>query len=424
MKNKLLKRLFATATASALALTMAVSMPGMVKADAPDETSKTAYLTKDLAMSSLTTTPEALFTFDLTKDTSVAGMKENGPEISSKSIAYTTGEAGTIASEVRNVVKTVDLLSDAEFTEAGVYLYKVVENATTSNFTDTGLVSGDQIMYYSQAEYNMYVYVANKADGSGVYIENVIVEKVKDDNGTELETPEKIDPTEPGNEDEGNAFRFKNIFNVKGGSAVTPTKPDPEEIYPENPTLPEIEDPDYGSALRISEKTVGLYAELNKEFSFSLTITKAPTDLGDGTYTAMLVKGDRTRAMTPVTLTAGQAMNFTLANGDKLVVNKDEMVVGTKFAVVEAGEENYTASASVASNGMVHTVNGTIGNGVQVSETVIGALNNHAEVTNTFDDTSIPPTGIVMNNLPAILLIALAFAAAVAYIVSKKRRAI
>lgn len=421
MKHRVMKKLLATA--SVIAITLAFTMPGMVNVKAAEEVSKTAYLTKDLRMSSLSTTPDATFTFDLTKDTSVDNVKANGPELGSKSITYAFDETGTINDEVRNVVKTVDLLSDAQFTEAGVYLYNVVENASTSSFVDTSS-RGDQMMYYSQAEYNMYVYVANKSDQSGVYIENVIVEKIKDDAGVELETPEKIDPSNPGNGEDGNAFRFTNTFNVKGGSGVDQTKPDPADPTPENPSLPEIADPDYGSALRISEETVGLYADLNKAFSFSLTITKAPTDLGDGTYTAYIVKNERARALTPITLKAGETKNFTLVSGEKLIIANDEMVVGTKFRVEEAGEENYTAKANVASNGVEHTVVGTLGNGIRISDTTIGALNNHAEVINTFDDTSIPATGISMNHLPAILLVALSMGAAAVYIVSKRRKEI
>lgn len=417
MKNGILKRILATATAGAMALTMAASMPGMVKAAEPME-SVTAYLTKDLAMSDLTATPVSSFQFDFTQKTDVEGVEADTVEIASKTIAYDGTEAGATANDKKNVVKTEDVLDGVDYDHAGVYLYSVVENEAASTFTNTATDADDQVMTYSGAEYNMYVYVANQPDGSGLYIENVVVEKIKGDDGEELETPEKIEnPTEPGENGEGNGFRFTNTFNVKGGSEVDPEKPDPE-----NPDGPDVEDPDYGNALRISKETVGKYADLTQEFAFSLTITKAPTDLGDGTYAATLVKADGSTEA--ITLNADVATSFSLANGEKLVVDKDQMVVGTKFAVVETGVAKYTASASVASNGVVTTATGTEGEGISIAATKIGALNNHAEVTNTFDDTSTPPTGIVMNNLPAILLVALALAAAVAYIVSRKRRAI
>lgn len=416
----MIKRVLAGASASAIALTMMISSTGVIKAAEPKE-SVTAYLTKDLVMSDLVATPASTFTFDFTQDTTATGVESDTVAIASKTITYTADEAGVVANDKRNVIKTVDVLDGVDFDHAGVYKYNVVENEATSSFTDTGAATGDQTMTYSAAEYNMYVYVANQEVGSGLYIEKVVVEQIKDDAGDDVTTDEKIDPSEPGDNGEGNGFRFTNTFNVKAGSEVDPTKPDPEDPDPTNPTLPEIPDEDFGNALRIAKTTVGKYANLNEEFDFTLTITKAPTDLGDGTYEATLVKASGNET---ITLTAGTAATFKLANGEKLVVSKDEMVVGTKFAVVENGVADYTATASVASNGVVSSVSGTKGDGLTISDTKVGALNNHAEVTNTHDDTATPPTGIIMNNLPAILLVGLTLAAAAGYIVSRKRKEI
>lgn len=413
MKRGKLKKLLSTLTASALALSLCATM-GMTTLAEGTETDKTAYVTKNLTMSDLTATPASTFTFDITKNTAEAGMETDGPTVSSKTISYADTDAGVSANDVKEVIKTVDILSDATFTHAGVYRYDVVENATTSSFTDTGAEVGDQVMTYSKAEYKMYVYVANKADGSGVYIENIIVYKVKDDDGNDLTTPEKVDPTDPGEDGTGNGFAFVNVFNVKGGSDVDPTKPDPE-----NPTGPEVDDPDYGKALRIQKTTAGKYADTSKTFAFSVNITKAPTDKGTGTYSANLIKADGTTSA--VSLTAGTATSFVLAHGDKLVVDKDQMVVGTKFEVTETGAAGYTPSALVASNGVVTTYN-TAGEGdsLSIPATKIGALNNHADVTNT-SATTTPPTGVALGSVSVIALLALAAAAVAVYVISRKR---
>ena len=99
--------------------------------------------------------------------------------------------------------------------------------------------------------------------------------------------------------------------------------------------------------------------------------------------------------------------------------------VGTKITVTEAGAANYKASASVVLNGATAT---TVAAGkyhedltaVDGNKDKLGQNKNTVDVTNTYNH--VPTTGIIMNTLPYVLMIALCGAALFGFVAFKRRR--
>ena len=99
--------------------------------------------------------------------------------------------------------------------------------------------------------------------------------------------------------------------------------------------------------------------------------------------------------------------------------------VGTKITVKETGAVNYKGSASVVLNGGdakivaagkyhedLTAVNG--------DNDKLGQNKNTVDVTNTYNH--VPTTGIIMNTLPYVLMIALCGAALFGFVAFKRRR--
>lgn len=173
------------------------------------------------------------------------------------------------------------------------------------------------------------------------------------------------------------------------------------------------------ASLTIEKKTVGDYADKTKKFNFQITFTKSPMS-DQETFTGKIGE-------TAITCTAGQAQSFQLANGKKLVFT--DLPVGTTYVVTEEGaEDGYTPSVNVVENKVTTVTDRTAKSEGQSLSTVkddgknnlVGENDNKVTFTNTYKDVAI--TGIVMNNLPFILLITVAVLAFGAFAFPKMRR--
>ena len=172
------------------------------------------------------------------------------------------------------------------------------------------------------------------------------------------------------------------------------------------------------ATLTIEKNTTGTYADKTKEFNFEITFTKSP--MSDQTTFAGKI-GSK-----PVECTAGTAKPFTLADGEQLVFHN--LPVGTTYVVKELeASDGYTPSVTVVENQTTTVANKT----VQETEALdtlkengknnlVGENENKVTFTNTYKDVAV--TGIVMNNLPFILLVAVAIVAFVSLAVVKRRR--
>ena len=172
------------------------------------------------------------------------------------------------------------------------------------------------------------------------------------------------------------------------------------------------------ATLTIEKNTEGDYADKTRKFDFEITFTKSPMS-DQTTFTGTI-------GAQSVEYTAGQTKTFKLADGEKLVFNN--LPVGTTYMVKElAATDGYTPKVTVIENQTTTVTNKT----VQETEALdtlkengknnlVGENENKVTFTNTYKDVAV--TGIVMNNLPFILLVAVAIVAFVSLAVIKRRR--
>ena len=113
-----------------------------------------------------------------------------------------------------------------------------------------------------------------------------------------------------------------------------------------------------------------------------------------------------------VSLTEG-AYTFTLKHGDNMKFTG--LPVGTKITVTEAGAENYKGveQKAVTATKYHEALKA-------VEDKKLGQKKNTVDVTNTYNH--VPTTGIIMNTLPYVLMIALCGAALFGFVAFKRRR--
>ena len=348
------------------------------------------------------------------------------------------------------------MVAGNSFPHAGVYKYTVSE-INEGAAPGTGL---NPNMKYSKASYEMYVYVENVITTDPV-----------------LDKPESLIIKNVG-------FR---IMSVDGDDITTETMPpmlgssDPDtgtsSKFPKHePVFTNRFDPPVNLQ---SDKTVaGQFADTEKLFSYKLTVTrpKAAADVDedqiyigtiyapdgpDGdtdpdvigtvtvTFTGTSQTGVVTSSTTPpaaavtagaqFTMTHGQWLEFLEDNDPSTVgasnPNRTGLPAGSTYTIAEIGESRYTASVDVFNNTVNSTTKtetqpGTYETTLLVDHTgvspsdiplTLGGGYNITKWTNTH--TAVTPTGILLNNLPFILLIVVALGGFVLYIASKRRKA-
>lgn len=362
------------AIVAAGAMTMGLAMPTSVFAAGGDTTNKAkeAYISK-----TYNTEVGKSETFSF-KATPVAG-NTNGVTI--PDISFTDSETGSTTRRAK--------VSFPEWTDAGKYEYTVKETAATPAITD----EEHQKMIMSQAEYTMDVYVSN--GDNGLEISNIIVNKKKDDKG-EVATG-KVDISDTDN----NGFNFTNTYVQEAGTGTDPTKPDPTYNTDGSLNVTKAINPNGGTV------------DAEKTFDFTATFT-FPT--GTDANTLGGVKGADGNK---ITINKDGTYKFTLkANGNMKFTG---VPVGTKISVVEAATPNYKGSAESTFNGVAQTkIEATKYDEAITVTNTLGQKQNKVAVTNTYN--YVPTTGIIMNTLPYVLMIALCGAALMAFVAFKRRR--
>lgn len=362
------------AIVAAGAMTMGLAMPTSVFAAEGDTATKVteAYISKTF---NTEVGKNERFSF---KAEQVAG---NTAEVTIPDIEFTDNKTGSITKRAQ--------VSFPEWTDAGKYEYTVTETAATPAIADTE----HQKMIMSQAEYTMDVYVSN--GDNGLEISNIIVNKTKNDKGTADTGKVDISNTDK------NGFNFTNTYVQEAGTGTDPITPDPDYTT-------------YGS-LNVSKTIDANNGTLDtaKQFDFTATFTfPAGTDattLGGvkGNGAAITINQDGTYSFK---LRTAESMKFT------------GVPVGTKISVVESATPNYKGSAAVVINGTTQDpVTATkYDEALTVSDKSLGQKKNTVDVTNTYN--YVPTTGIIMNTLPYVLMIALCGAALMAFVAFKRRR--
>ena len=370
--KKFTKKMLAIVAAGAM--TMGLAMPTSVFAADGGTTTKVAeaYISKTFKTE---VGKNETFSF---KAEQVGGNTEN---VSIPDISFLDSETGTTTKRAKVLFP--------EWTDAGKYEYTVKETAATPAITD----ETHQKMIMSQAEYTMDVYVSN--GDNGLEISNIIVNKKKNDKGGVAEGKVDISNTDK------NGFNFTNIYVQEAGTGTDPINPDP--TYATDGSLKVTK------AINANGGTV----DAEKEFDFTATFT-FPT----GTDASTL-GGVKDADGNKITIDDGGIYTF------KLKANKNMkftgVPVGTQISVVESATQNYKGSAESVFNGQSQPKKeaGKYNEAITVSGK-LGQNKNTVDVTNTYN--YVPTTGIIMNTLPYVLMIALCGVALIAFVGFKRRR--
>ena len=123
----------------------------------------------------------------------------------------------------------------------------------------------------------------------------------------------------------------------------------------------------------------------------------------------------------PVSLDGNGTCSFKLKATESMKFTG--VPVGTIITVKESAAKNYKGSAEITINGAKLTpVAATAYNTelTAVTNQKLGQKQNTVDVTNTYND--VPVTGIIMNTLPYVLMIALCGVALIAFVGFKRRR--
>lgn len=378
--KKLSKKMLAVVAAGAM--TMGLAMP-VFAAGADEGTTKVtqAYISKTYN----TEVGKAMkFNFTAIQDTT-------GTDLVQKPVACTIPSINFTDSETGKTKKVSEAIKFDPFNEAGKYEYTVKETTSDPVIPE----SEHEKLLMSKAEYKMTVYVVEDPENT-FKVDQIVVNKTKDDKGDGATG--KVDIS--GDKDK-NTFNFVNTYVQEAGTGPDPTKPDP--TYTDN------------GALKVSKTIDAQDGTIDRSAIFNFTATFAFPEGTDAT-TLGGVKGNES----PVSLTDG-TYKFTLKHGDKMKFTG--LPVGTTITVKETGAANYKGSASVVLDGATAT---TVTAGkyhedlTAVTNGRLGQKTNTVDVTNTYNH--VPTTGIIMNTLPYVLMIALCGAALFGFVAFKRRR--
>ena len=312
-------------------------------------------------------TPAETFTFEIESN---SNNPKNTPLPAVDDAVYTKDDSADVVNGKRTIKKgaTITLPKATQFPHAGEYLYRLTEVTPTEN-KNTNIT-------YSNESYTLCVRVKNATTGNGLEIASVTANKNPDGDTTN-------------NQNKVGEISFTNTYAKNAG-------------------------------LTIEKKTTGGYADRTKKFKFTITFAENPNS-NITEYNGMIGKD-------PITCKPGEPKTFYLGNGDKLIFN--DVPVGTRYVVEETAEpgDGYTpVSVTVTENGTeTKKTNNDEKSGISSepqkgTDSLVGENENKVVFENHYDD--IPITGIIMNNLPFILLIGVAVLAFGALVILKKRSA-
>ena len=374
------------AIVAAGAMTMGLAMPTSVFAAEGDTATKVteAYISKTY---NTEVGKAEKFSFTATQNTEGTGLVKTAALVTIPDISFTTAQTGTTKQRAKVKFPT--------YSEAGEYEYTVKESQTA----DPAVANGDhEKLIMSGAEYTMDVYVTENEKTGALEISNIIVKRTKDDEG---KNANGVKVTDIGNDD-NNGFNFTNTYVQEAGTGTDPVNPGPDYTT-------------YGSldVSKIIKTDAADTADTNKEFEFTADFT-FPNGTDVTTLGAKATIGDSTTSIT------GTSHTFKLKHGQN--VKFTGLPVGTKISVTESATPNYKGSAEVViNNGPKEAVAETKYNeALTVSNKTLGQNKNTVDVTNTYN--YVPATGIIMNTLPYVLMIALCGAALMAFVAFKRRR--
>lgn len=370
-----------------------------------------AAITVEYKMGNDVVTPanDVSFTFD--KINAPAGMdKKDMPTISVANVKFDAGKdeiKDTTAKDIKVLRKQSNnflasfktAMDTSPNMTTGEYVYTVKSTSTVTK------AKTNDVFTASNAEYKLDIFVAQNTDGK-LYIKGLSIINTKNDDGTDTDNNTKVDG-KPGSTTGGTAsnfsgLKFVNEYVAKAGS-VDPTDP----IVP-NPNNPK------SYAFKVTNNTESKGTQTGS-FEYTMTVTK-PSGIttADNTY-VYYVDG------TKQTGTYGTAVKFTLPDTKSMMIQS--CYAGSKVTVDQKGVANWTATAETTFNGVKDTqkLSAAVGKNLQVANKTLGQKENKVEYKNIYKDIAV--TGIIVNNFPFIIMIAIAVVALAGIVAmnSKKR---
>ncbi|MFR4614525.1 MAG: hypothetical protein ACLT50_12830 [Mediterraneibacter faecis] len=416
MKKKSLQKMSRLFAAAVLVGTMCLGNVANVNAATtpaewgPEDTPEAA-ITVEYKMGNDVVTPENDVRFTFTKTAAPTGMNVSDmPAISVANVKFNAGEdliKDTTATDIKvlrkqsgNFLESFKTAMDTSTTmTTGEYVYTVKSTSTVTKAKTNDVFTG------SKAEYKLNIFVAQHTDGK-LYIKGLSIINTKNDAGTDTGNTTKVDGT-PGSTTGGTAsnfsgLKFVNEYVAKAGS-VDPTDPDVPD-----PTKPK------SYAFKVTNNTESKGTQTGS-FDYTMTVTK-PSGIAttDNTY-VYYVNG------TQKTGTYGTEVTFTLLDTKSMMIKS--CYAGSKVTVEQKGVANWTATAETTFNGVKDTqkLSAAVGKNLKVADKTLGQKENKVDYKNIYKDIAV--TGIIVNNFPFIIMIAIAVVAFAGIVAmnSKKR---
>jgi len=401
---KKLNKIFAVLVALAMMATLCVSM-----AFATNETTNgdDALLVKYLDVANGVTAPTKEYTFNWVANASGTISQADADAVKPTNVKLTpatatnfNGDENTVAAKVA----VADLFKNGEkykFTKPGEYIYTVSEVIpdTAVNYI---VKDGNETWTYDPATYTVRIYVDKDL--------NITQITVQDNSKTAGDKEDATkDPTVVNQETQTEDYRAQGLTF--------------ENKYTKTLVDEESED----GVLAVEKLVTGTYGDKTQKFPFTIVLT-APT-AEDATaaieYKVAGVAQDATAFANGTKTISGE-----IANGEKIVFTK--LPAGTTYTVTEtlkiedaeafANAGKYTPSVTGATAASTPAKGANLSTVAQDVDDAQDAANK-VTYTNAFDDSSVTPTGILINNLPYIVLALVAIGGLVAYVVVRRRQA-
>ena len=277
-------------------------------------------------------------------------------------------------------------------------------------YYDNGATKTDESKYkytetttYSQAEYEVNVVVATYTDPETLetskYIQSVAAYLVKNDDGA----PQQNNKPDGGSAENVFEIKFENDFNKKIEN-LDQTNTDKET----DKTTAEVSKT-IAYADGVSDELKAQYpisALADKQFNFKVTVT-FPENSEAASYTATKKGEGATGSVTFTKATEGEnkgkaTATVTLTNGQWL--SFDTIETGATVTIVEDTYPGFEATGT-----MTATANDTAGAAM--------------DVTNKYNPSEGSVTGILMSNIPYIVLALVAIGGLCAYVVVRRKNA-
>lgn len=380
------------AIVAAGAMTMGLAMPAFAAGADTTNNATEAYISK---VYNTEVGKAETFSFTATQITDGDDVIKTAHTVTIPTISFAETDLGTNTKRAK-----VDC---GTFTEAGKYSYTVTENAEA---TPAVAKTEYEELIMSKAEYRMDVYVQDTA--SGFEINKIIVNILKDDKGNGITG--KVDV---GDSDQ-NGFKFVNTYVQEAGTGERPDPTNPDPNYTTNGSL---------NVLKKVVKNVNsedtTAPDSDEEFNFTAEFT-FPAGTDQTTLGGVKANG------TVITLADGKTHTFKLK--DKENMKFTELPVGTKIIVTEAAKANYKGSAAVVINNenKADVVATKFNEEIKVWDKAastgykLGQTKNAVDVTNKYNN--VPTTGIIMNTLPYVLMVALCAVALFGFVAFKRKK--